>query len=83
VIFVLFPLMIWTGLAMSPAITAAFPASVTVLGGHQSARTIHFFGTVLLVIFTCIHVTMVYRSGFKNRTRAMITGRVGAAKEHA
>ena len=43
VIFVLFPLIIWTGLAMSPAIASAAPAVVTVLGGQQSARTIHFF----------------------------------------
>ena len=43
VVFVLFPLMIWTGLAMSPAITSVFPALVTVFGGQQSARTIHFF----------------------------------------
>ena len=81
VIFVLFPLMIWTGLAMSPAIASAFPASVTVLGGHQSARTIHFFGSVLLVLFLLIHIVMVYRAGFRKRTRAMITGRAGA-QEH-
>jgi len=42
VIFVLFPLVIWTGLAMSPAIMSAFPSAVSVLGGQQSARTIHF-----------------------------------------
>ena len=43
VIFVLFPLVIWTGLAMSPAFVSAVPATVTVVGGQQSARTIHFF----------------------------------------
>lgn len=80
VIFVLFPLMLWTGLAMSPAITSAFPATVTVFGGQQSARTLHFFGSVLLVLFLLVHILMVYRSGFKNRTRAMITGR--PQKEH-
>jgi thiosulfate reductase cytochrome b subunit len=42
VIFVLFPLIIWTGLAMSPAFTAAFPWTAALLGGRQSARTIHF-----------------------------------------
>ena len=47
VIFVLFPLVIWTGLAMSPAIASAIPAAVTVLGGQQSARTIHFFVSVI------------------------------------
>ena len=81
VIFVLFPLMIWTGLAMSPAIAAAFPFTVTVFGGQQSARTIHFFGTVLFVLFLLVHIVMVYRAGFWERTRAMITGRAGARKE--
>jgi len=78
VIFVLFPLMIWTGLAMSPAFVSAFPAAQTALGGQQSARTIHFFGTVLLVLFLFIHVAMVCLAGFRKRMRAMITGRPGA-----
>lgn len=75
VIFVLFPLMIWTGLAMSPAFTAAVPATVDVFGGQQSARTIHFFCTIFLVLFAVVHVLMVCLSGFRNRMRAMITGR--------
>ncbi len=78
VIFVLFPLIIWTGLAMSPAITSAFPAVVTVFGGQQSARTVHFFLSVLLVLFLLVHVVMVCLSGFRRRMRAMITGRAGA-----
>ena len=82
VIFVLFPLMIWTGLAMSPAIVSAFPAAVTAFGGQQSARTIHFFVTVLLVLFLLVHIVMVCLAGFRNRMRAMITGRAGAQKEH-
>jgi hypothetical protein len=73
VIFVLFPLVIWTGLAMSPAIASAFPAAVTVLGGQQSARTIHFFVSVFLLLL--VHVGMVSLTGFRNRMRAMITGR--------
>jgi thiosulfate reductase cytochrome b subunit len=77
VIFILFPLMIWTGLAMSPAFTSAFPATVTVLGGQQSARTIHFFATLLLVLFLLVHIVMVCLAGFRNRMRAMITGRAG------
>jgi len=76
VVFVLFPLMFWTGLAMSPAFVGAFPSTVTVLGGQQSARTIHFFVTLLLVVFVAGHVVMVYRAGFVKRTRAMITGRM-------
>jgi thiosulfate reductase cytochrome b subunit len=75
VIFVLFPVVIWTGLAMSPAIASAFPDAVAFLGGQQSARTIHFFVSVFLVLFLLVHVTMVVRAGFRNRMRAMITGR--------
>ena len=81
VIFVLFPLIIWTGLAMSPAFTSAFPATAALLGGRQSARTIHFFVSWLLLLFLIVHVTMVARSGFWSRTRAMITGRMRDSKE--
>ena len=80
VIFVLFPLMIWTGLAMSPAITSVSPALVTVLGGHQCARTIHFFAALALVLFLLVHIAMVWRAGFRIRTGAMITG-YAAARE--
>ena len=76
VVFVLFPLMIWTGLAMSPAVTAVFPGAMGILGGQQSARTLHFFGFALLFGFLIVHVTMVYFAGFSTRMRAMITGRV-------
>jgi len=81
VIFVLFPMVIWTGLAMSPAFDAAVPAAVNVLGGRQSARTLHFFVSGLLVLFLFVHVGMVYLSGFKSRMRAMITGRVAPPPE--
>ena len=81
VIFVLFPLVIWTGLALSPAFDSAFPAAVTLLGGRQSARTLHFFITVALVIFLLVHVLLVWRSGFVNRMRAMITGQTSPRKE--
>ena len=81
VIFVLFPLMIWTGLAMSPAFTSAFPVTVTAFGGQQSARTIHFFVTLFLVLFVVVHIVMVWRAGFRSRTRAMITGRASENKE--
>jgi thiosulfate reductase cytochrome b subunit len=76
VIFVLFPLVIWTGLALSPAFDSAFPWAVNVLGGRQSARTLHFFISGFLVLFLLVHVTMVYLGGFRIRMRAMITGRV-------
>lgn len=83
VIFVLFPLMIWTGLAMSPAITSVFPSLVSVLGGQQSARTIHFFGTTALVMFLLAHVAMVCLAGFTSRMRAMVTGYNAARTDHA
>ncbi|MGA2422100.1 MAG: cytochrome b/b6 domain-containing protein [Candidatus Acidiferrum sp.] len=77
VIFILFPLIIWTGLAMSPAFVSAIPATVTLLGGQQSARTIHFFVTIALVLFLLVHIVMIFLAGFASRMRAMITGRVG------
>jgi thiosulfate reductase cytochrome b subunit len=76
VILVLFPLVIWTGLALSPAFDSAFPWAVNVLGGRQSARTLHFFVTGFLVLFLVVHVTMVALGGFWSRMRAMITGRL-------
>jgi thiosulfate reductase cytochrome b subunit len=74
VIFVLFPLVIWTGLAMSPAFVSAVPSSVTILGGRQSARTLHFLVSVSLVAFLVVHVAMVGFAGFATRVMAMITG---------
>jgi thiosulfate reductase cytochrome b subunit len=74
VVAILFPLMIWTGLAMSPAITSVFPVLVTSFGGQQSARTIHFFVADFLVLFLFVHVTMISLAGFTSHVRAMITG---------
>jgi thiosulfate reductase cytochrome b subunit len=59
---------------MSPSFTSAFPATAALLGGRQSARTIHFFVSWLLLLFLLLHVTMVALSGFWSRMRAMITG---------
>jgi thiosulfate reductase cytochrome b subunit len=81
VVFVLFPLMIWTGLAMSPAMTSVFPALVSVLDGQQSARTIHFFAATVLVLFLLVHVAMVCLAGFTSRVRAMVTGDTAARME--
>ncbi len=74
VIFVLFPGMVWTGLAMSPAITSVFPSMVTVLGGHQSARTLHFVISNFLLLFFVVHLAMLFLVGFTSHVRAMITG---------
>src|ERR1700730_4099196 len=81
VIFVLFPLVIWTGLGMFPGFVSAVPATVTVLGGQQSARTIHFFVSLFLLLFLLVHVVMVCVAGFMSRMRAMITGRAGTHME--
>ena len=81
VVFVLFPLMIWTGFAMSPAIGSVFPVLVTALGGQQSARTIHFVVANLLVLFVVGHVVMVYLAGFTRHVGAMILGGNSVARE--
>lgn len=77
VIFIMSPLMIVTGLAMSPAMKALIPMIGGLFGGHQSSRTIHFVVAVLLVLFLALHVVMVFRNGFRKLMRGMITGREG------
>jgi thiosulfate reductase cytochrome b subunit len=81
VVFALFPLMIWSGLAMSPAITSVFPGVVSVLSGQQSARTIHFFVATALAFFVLGHIWMVSLAGFAIHVRMMITGWSPADKE--
>jgi len=83
VIFILFPLVIWTGLAMSLAFDSAFPAAVALLGGQQSARTLHLLVSAALVMFLFVHIVMVCISGFRGRLRAMITGRGRSETEGA
>jgi len=75
VIFVAAPLMIATGLTMSPAVTTAWPFLLDLFGGYQSARTIHFFASAVLVLFVIVHVVMVVRNGFRRHMRAMTVGR--------
>lgn len=74
VIFVMLPLMILTGLAMSPWLDALFPDLVTLFGGRQSARSIHFILAFGLVLFTLVHVLMVFAVGPLRTLRAMVTG---------
>lgn len=74
VVFVAAPLMVLTGLTMSPAVTAALPFLLVLFGGYQSARTLHFFAFAALVLFVIGHVVMVSRSGFKRQIRAMTLG---------
>ena len=67
VVFVAFPLVVTTGLAMSPAITAGYPILLRIFGGYQSARTIHFFAFVALMLFLLVHVLMIVRWGLGGR----------------
>ncbi len=76
VVFVLFPAIIWTGLAMSFGVTSVFPELATALGGHQSARTLHFALVGLLVVFLIVHLAMLCLVGFWSHVRAMITGQI-------
>ena len=76
VVFVIFPGIIWTGLAMSFAVTSVFPFLATLLGGHQSARTLHFAFVSLLVLFLIVHLAMLCLVGFRAHVRAMITGKI-------
>ncbi len=75
VIFVLLPLIILTGLTMSPGMDAAWPWLPELFGGRQSARSIHFIVAWLLVAFFVVHIVMVLLAGPINEIRSMITGR--------
>ena len=74
VMFVVLPLMVATGLTMSPAVTVAYPILLDIFGGYQTARTIHFFGFSALVLFLILHVAMVIATGFARQLRAMTWG---------
>ena len=75
VIFILLPLIILTGLTMSPGMNAAWGWLLDLFGGRQSARSIHFIVAFLLVAFIIIHLVMVVLAGPINEVRSMITGR--------
>ena len=75
VIFILLPLMIFTGLTMSPAMNAAWPWLLDVFGGRQSARSLHFISAFALVAFFFVHIAMVLLAGPVNEVRSIITGR--------
>ena len=74
VVFGLLPLVVIAGLAMSPRLDAAFPGWVDLLGGRQSARTLHFLAAFGLLAFVAIHVVEVFLAGVWNEMRSMITG---------
>ncbi|CAN5667766.1 cytochrome b/b6 domain-containing protein [soil metagenome] len=75
VIAVLIPVMILTGLTMSPGMAATWPWLLDLFGGRQSARSIHFIAAVALVLFVVVHLVMVVLAGPVNEIRSMITGR--------
>jgi thiosulfate reductase cytochrome b subunit len=75
VVLVLLPLMVLTGMTMSPMLDAAFPFLLDLFGGRQSARSIHFITASLIVLFFFVHIAMVLLAGPWNEVRSMITGR--------
>jgi len=74
VLFILLPVMILTGLTMSPGMDAAWPWLLDIFGGRQTARTIHFITMLALVLFFVVHIFMVLAAGPLNELRSMITG---------
>ncbi|EMD83792.1 Thiosulfate reductase cytochrome B subunit (membrane anchoring protein) [Pacificimonas flava] len=75
VLFVLLPMMVLTGLAMSPNMNAAWPWLLDLFGGRQSARSLHFIAAFLIAGFILVHIIMVIAAGPLNEIRSMITGR--------
>jgi len=75
VLFVLLPLIVLTGLTMSPTMDAGWPWLLDLFGGRQSARSIHFIAAMLIVLFIFVHLAMVVIAGPVNEIRSMITGR--------
>jgi thiosulfate reductase cytochrome b subunit len=71
---VLLPMMLLTGLTMSPGFNAVAPILLDLFGGRQSARTLHFISAFLIVAFVFVHLAMVVLSGLINNVRSMITG---------
>ncbi len=74
ILFIVVPLLILTGLTMSPGLDAAFPFLTDAFGGRQTARTVHFICAFMLAGFVIVHVLMVLLSGVWNNLRSMITG---------
>ncbi len=74
VLFVLLPLMILTGLTMSPSFNATAPWLLDVFGGRQTARSIHFLTMLVLVGFFVIHILMILAAGPLNELRSILTG---------
>lgn len=82
VIFGLGPLVLLTGLTMSPTMNAAFPELLWLFGGRQTARTIHFLCAFSFLAFFIVHIVMVVLSGAWTNVRSMITGRAVIEERH-
>lgn len=81
VVLVLLPLMLLTGLSMSPGMNPAVPWLIEIFGGRQSARSLHFIAASLIVLFVIVHLAMVVASGLWNNLRSMVTGRYAIETE--
>lgn len=81
VLFVLLPLVVLTGVTMSPGMNAAWPWLLELFGGRQSARSIHFIAMALITAFIVVHLLMVVLAGPWNEIRSMITGRYRLPQE--
>jgi thiosulfate reductase cytochrome b subunit len=75
VVFVALPLMILTGMTMSPALSANWPVLLDLFGGMQSARTIHFFAFAFLGLFLIVHLAMIALTGPLRQVRGMFWGK--------
>ncbi|WP_311946325.1 cytochrome b/b6 domain-containing protein [Halomonas piscis] len=75
ILFVVAPMVVLTGLTMSPTMDAAWPWLLDLFGGRQTARTLHFLCAAALLAFFIVHVLLVLVSGAINNLRSMITGR--------
>jgi len=78
VIFLLIPTLILSGLTLSNTVTAVFPDLFSLFGGRQSARSMHFFAAMIMVLFIVVHLVQVFVVGFFSSTRSIITGRMAA-----
>jgi thiosulfate reductase cytochrome b subunit len=74
ILFVALPLMILTGLSMSPGFNAAAPWLLDLFGGRQTARTLHFLTMLALVGFFLVHMVMILLAGPLNEMRSILTG---------
>ncbi|MCW3847146.1 cytochrome b/b6 domain-containing protein [Sphingomonas sp. LB-2] len=75
VLFVLLPVLVFSGLALSPGMDAGWPWLIDIFGGRQSARSVHFIAMALLTLFIVVHLTLVILAGALNEVRSMITGK--------